>query len=105
MDLDKDKLGLEVQNMYANNFINAIVSKNSEGKLDYITNAPLLDKEMGITPEIEEKTGFSTKNMFLESISPYIDKENVHFISEKLTERLFKFFGGVHCTAVEMVKS
>lgn len=103
-DLEKDKLGLEPQNVYDNNFINAIVSKNSDGELDYITNASLLDKEMGITPEIEEKTGFSTKNMFLESVSPYIDKENVHFISEKLTERLFKFFGGVHCTAVEMVK-
>lgn len=95
-------LGVEFVNMYENNFVNAIVAKK-DGKLVYITNDSLLDKKMGITPEIEAKTGFSTKGMFIESVAPYIDKENIRFIDEKTTEKLFKLMGGVHCTAAEIV--
>lgn len=93
---------VEPVNFYENNFINAIVTKK-DGKLVYITNASLLDKKLGITPEIEAKTGFSTKSMFIESVAPYIDKENIHFIDEKTTEKLFKYTGGIHCTAAEIV--
>lgn len=93
---------VDLVNMYENNFVNAIVTKK-DGKLIYITNDSLLDKKLGITPEIEAKTGFSTKKMFIESLAPYIDKENIRFIDEKTTEKLFKYMGGVHCTAAEIV--
>lgn len=95
-------LGVEIESFYENNFINSIVHKKDDGKIVYITNAPLLDAKLGITPEIEQKTGFSTKNMFVESVAPYIDKENIHFIDQKTTERLFKYQGGIHCTAAEI---
>ncbi len=94
--------GMELHNFYENNFINAIVTKKDD-KLIYITNASLLDKTLEITPDIETKTGFSMKNAFIESISPYIDKENIFFMDEPLTERLFKLTGGIHCTAAEIV--
>lgn len=93
--------GVEIIKKYENNFLNAITYKK-DGKLIYITNAPLLDKTLEITPEIEAKTGFSTKNMFIESVAPYIDKENIHFIDEKTTEKLFDIVGGIHCTAAEI---
>ena len=32
-----------------------------------------------------------------------IKQENIHFIDEKLTEQLFKFMGGIHCTAAEII--
>lgn len=95
-------LGVEIESFYENNFINSIVHKKDDGKIVYITNAPLLDAKLGITPAIEQKTGFSTKNMFVESVAPYIDKENIHFIDQKITERLFKYQGGIHCTAAEI---
>lgn len=94
-------IGVELEYKYNNNFINAIAAQK-DGKIIYITNAPLLDKELKITPEIEQKTGFSTKNMFIESVAPYIDKENIYFIDEKTTERLFNYMGGIHCTAAEI---
>ena len=96
-------IGIELENLYDNNFINAIVTKNQNGELVYVTNASLLDRKLGITPEIEELTGFSTKKMFIESLNPYIKPENIHFIDEKLTEQLFKFMGGIHCTAAEII--
>ena len=96
-------LGVEAVNDYFNNFANAIVHKK-DGELHYITNAPLLDKHLGITPETEKLTGFSTKNLFLESISPYIKKENVHFIDDKTTHKLFDLCGGIHCAVAEVVK-
>lgn len=92
--------GTELVNIYQNNFINAIVNKKDNNKINYITNASLLDKELGITPEIEAKTGFSTRKAFEESIAPYVDKFIT--IDEKLTERLFKYMGGIHCSASEI---
>ena len=100
---DHDKnLGVELESFYENNFINAIAYKKHDGKIGYITNASLLDKTLDITPEIEQKTGFSTKNMFIESVAPYIDKENIYFIDEKLTKNLFKSMGAIHCSAAEI---
>lgn len=100
---DHDKnLGVELESFYENNFINAIAYKKQDGKIGYITNASLLDKTLDITPEIEQKTGFSTKNMFIESVAPYIDKENIYFIDEKLTKNLFKSMGAIHCSAAEI---
>ena len=96
------KLGLELQSFYDQNFVNAITFKDKNGKIVYITNAPLFDRMLGITPEIEEKTGLSMRNEFIESVSPYIGRENIHFISDKLTEKLFKYMGGIHCTAAEI---
>lgn len=93
--------GVELYNKYDNNFINAIVAKQN-GKLVYITNESLLDEKLGITPEIAEKIDFSTKKMFVESIKDYVDEENIHFIDTKTTEKLFKYMGGIHCTASEI---
>ncbi len=101
--MQDDKIGNEIVIKYENNFINAIVTEK-DGKLIYITNAPLLDKKLGITPEIEAKTGFSTKQCFIDSVKDYIDKENIYFIDDKTTEHLFKYMGGIHCTAAEIVK-
>lgn len=103
MKAEMDKtLGVTLENFYINNFINAIVTKNKDGELMYVTNASLLDKNIGITPEIEEKTGFSTKKMFIDSVKSYIKPENIFFIDEKLTDKLFNFMGGIHCTAAEI---
>ncbi len=99
-----ENIGVKLENIYQNNFINAIVTKNKNGEIVYVTNAPLFDKALGITPEIEELTGFSTKKMFIDSVKPYIKEENIYFIDERLTEQLFKFMGGIHCTAAEIVK-
>lgn len=93
---------VDFESFYVNNFINAIVNKKQNGELVYITNAPMLDTELGITKEIEQKTGFSTKNMFIKSVEPYIKKENIYFIDEKLTQKLFKKMGGIHCAAAEI---
>ena len=95
-------LGVELESFYDSNFLNSIVFKDKNGKLVYITNASLFDRGVGITPEIERKTGLSLANSFIESISPYVDRENIHFIDEKLTERLFKYMGGIHCSAAEI---
>ena len=102
--LKNDKnLAVDLENFYNNNFVNAIVTKNENDEIVYITNAALLDEELGITPEFEAKTGVSTKNMFIESVSPYIKPENIHFIDKKLTKRLFEKMGGIHCTAAEIL--
>lgn len=97
-----ETIGVNLTNKYENNFLNAIVSEK-DGKPVYITNAPLLDRAIGITQEIEAKTGFSTKNAFIESIKDYVAKENIHFIDDKTTERLFNTAGGIHCTAAEII--
>lgn len=102
LKLTKDEIGCTVEKFYNNNFLNAIAHQNNKGEIEYITNAALLDIDLGITPEIEAKTGLSTKNIFIESVSEYIDKKNIHFINEKLTERLFDYMGGIHCTAAEI---
>ena len=98
-----ENIGVELENIYENNFINAIVTKNKNGELVYLTNASIFDKKLGITPAIEALTGFSTRKMFIDSVSPYIKPENIHFIDERLTEQLFKFMGGIHCTAAEII--
>lgn len=95
-------IGIELVNLYENNFLNAIVSEK-DGKLVYITNAPLLDRSLGITPEIEAKVGFSTKKVFVDSVKDYIDEKNIHFVDEKTTNRLFNAYGGIHCSAAEII--
>ncbi len=99
---DEPNFVVQLENFYYQNFVNAITFKDKNGKIVYITNAPLFDRILGITPEIEERTGLSMRNEFVESIAPYVDRENIHFISDKLTEKLFKYTGGVHCTAAEI---
>lgn len=99
---DNPAFGVEFESFYNQNFVNAITFKDKNGKIVYITNAPLFDRMLGITPEIEERTGLSMRNEFIESIAPYVDRENIHFISDTLTEKLFKYTGGVHCTAAEI---
>lgn len=99
---NSETFGVELNNLYSNNFVNAIVTEK-DGKIIYITNASLLDKQLGITPEIENRIDFSMKKLFVDSVKPYIDKENIHFINEDTTEKLFEKFGGVHCIGAEIV--
>ncbi|MCQ2740149.1 MAG: hypothetical protein MJ237_08000 [bacterium] len=87
---------------YRNNFINALAYENN-GEIQYITNNSMFDIDLGITPEVEELIGFSTKNAFIESVAPYIKKDNIHFINNNDTDTYFSYDGGVHCIASEII--
>lgn len=93
--------GLSCNLRHLNNFVNAIASKK-DGKIVYITNNSLTDDVFGITDEVERKIGFSFKKMFTDSVAPYIDKENIHFISSEATQDMFLRFGGLHCAVSEI---
>lgn len=91
--------------IHKTNYINAIVTLNDNGELVYITNKSDFDKNLGITPEIESKYGFSTEKTFVDSISDYVKKENIHFISGKndaVADMLRSQYGGIHCLACEI---
>ncbi len=95
--------GVKLFKSYLNNFINAFVIKEND-ELHYITNASLFDEELGITPEIERETGFSTRKMFEDRISYLVKKENIHYLDKDTTKSLFDLFGGIHCLAAEVLK-
>lgn len=90
------------------NYINANVLKNKDGELVYITNRGLVDKMLGLTPELSKKFGFSFENSFVESILPYVKKEHIYFVSGKndtvAIEMLFLNQGGIHCACMEVPK-
>lgn len=96
-----DKVSCEFVHQYLNNFTNAIVTEKN-GELVYITNASLLDDELGLTNDIINKINFSTQQYFIDSIKNFVKPENVHFISKDTTKELFKYLGGIHCTGAEI---
>jgi hypothetical protein len=97
----KDRACCEFVHKYKNNFSNAIVTEK-DGELVYITNEALLDDEIGLTEDIINKIGFSTKQYFMDSIKEFVKPENIHFISKDTTKELFKYLGGIHCTGAEI---
>ena len=90
------------------NYINANVLINNEGKLVYITNKSNVDMYFGITPELAKKINFSIEKSFIDSISPYVEKEHFYFIKGEdnfvADEMLKEYQGGVHCTCAEIPK-
>ncbi len=78
------------------NYMNANVIKNPDGDLVYITNKSNINKLVG----------FDFEKEFIESISPYIKKEKVYFISGEDNfvgeEMLPNCLGGIHCTCTEV---
>ena len=88
------------------NFMNANVLPNKKGELIYITNKSDIDENtFGITPEIEESTGFSVQKSFTEALKPYIKEENIYFVSgdnHTMSENLQKYQGGIHCMCTEV---
>ena len=94
----------QIQHQYGTNFANAILHKNRTGDTVLITNDSANDVCFGIGKEIENKIGFSFKKMFIDSIAPYIKKENVHFVQGE-NYGIFKLLsnlGGIHCASSEI---
>ncbi len=91
------------------NYLNANVLINDEGKLVYITNKSNVDNDFGISPEVAQKIGFSFEKSFIDSISPYVEKEHFYFIKGEddfvANEMLKEFQGGIHCACAEIPKN
>ena len=88
------------------NFLNAIVTKNKNGELVYMTGKSDIDEKLGITPEIAKEVGFSIQDYLTNSVSKYIKKENIHFVSgieNELQDKLTQCKGGLHCITTEIV--
>lgn len=102
----KNKINAEEQLLtHQLNFLNAIVSKNKNGEMIYITNKSDFDKRIGLTPEIIRKSGFSFEKEFVKSLQPYIKEENVYFVEGKnneIQDSLENLAGGVHCLITEI---
>lgn len=87
------------------NYMNAIVTKDKNDNLVYITNKSLFDINMGITPKIAKHVGFSFENEFVNILSNFIPKENIYFISGQKNEvhwLLKNRSGGIHCLVTEV---
>ena len=88
------------------NFMNAVVTKNDNGELVYITNKSYFDEDCGITPEIKKQIGFSLEDEFKKSILAYVKPENVYFVEGEghyLENLLECSFGGLHCITTEII--
>lgn len=87
------------------NYMNANVLKNKNGNLVYITNKSDIDDRLGLTPKIIQETGCSFEKAFVDSISPYIDKNHIYFVSGNknfMSKLLTKYQGGIHCICSEV---
>ena len=98
-------LGNQVQHVYRSNFANAILHKNSYGDTVLLTNESANDFVLGLDEAKENEINFSFKKLFLDSISPYIKRENVHFIKGKDNEIIKRLscFGGLNCSTSGIV--
>lgn len=86
------------------NYMNANVLINDKNETVYITNKSNLDEILGLTNEIQQKTGFSLEQAFLDKIRPYVDK--VYFVSGEnntIAKKLLPDLnGGIHCMSMEI---
>lgn len=86
------------------NYMNANVLINDKNEMVYITNKSNLDEILGLTDEIQQKTGFSLEKAFLDKVRPYVDK--VYFVSGEnntIAKKLLPDLnGGVHCMSMEI---
>ena len=90
---------------YKMNYLNSIVHERPDKSLVYIAGNSTLDKEIGITPEIEKKLGFSFKKMFKDSLKDYIAPDDIHFVGGDFIPELIKNYdGGLHCLFAEIPK-
>jgi hypothetical protein len=90
---------------YALNYMNAIVHERPDGSLVYLAGKSNLDKKLGITPEIEEKIGFSFEKMFKDSLKGIIKEEDVHFVGGKkqfMQNLLERNDASLHCLFSEI---
>ncbi len=90
---------------YDLNFANAVVFEKHNNELVYITNKSQMDKAIGITPEIENQTGFSFEKIFKDALKSYVKEEDTYFVSEKnavMSEFLLKKDCGIHCLCAEI---
>lgn len=91
--------------VYNLNYVNAVALENNKNEIIYITNKSLLDRQCGITPDIERSTGFSFEKMFKDSLKPYVDENNIYFVSGEnyeIADYLTNFDGGIHCLCTEI---
>lgn len=98
---DGGKTGLR----YDLNFANALVFEKNNKELVYVTNKSPMDELMNITPEIERQIGFSFEKIFKDSISPYVKKEDIYFVSDKngvMNNFLSNMDAGIHCLCAEI---
>lgn len=88
------------------NYMNANVLRNKDGEIVYITNKGMIDKMLGLSPELSDKLNFSFEGAFIDSISPYVKKEHIYFIEGEndavANEMLFLNQGGIHCACMEI---
>ena len=87
------------------NYVNAVALENNKNEIIYITNKSLLDRQCGITPDTERRTGFSFEKMFKDSLKPYVDENNIYFVSGEnyeIADYLTNFDGGIHCLCAEI---
>lgn len=96
----------DVSLQHSLNFMNAHVLVNDKNELVYITNSDILDRRLGITPEVEALTGFSLRRIFTEALSSYVKEDKIYFLEgkrNKLAHDLLKARkGGIHCMAAEI---
>ena len=94
--------------MHKCNYLNANVLINDNGQLVYITNKSNVDNDFGLTPELAKKINFSFEKSFIDSISPFVEKEHFYFVKGEdnfvADEMLKEFQGGIHCTCAEIPK-
>lgn len=95
----------QTQHQYGTNFANGIIHKNKAGETIFITNKSSNDLYLGLDEEFENKTRFSFKKMFEDSVSPYIKKENIHYIQgeKEAIPSLLSCLGGMHCISSEII--
>lgn len=95
----------QIQHVYGTNFANAIVHKNSSGDTVLLTNESSNDFVLGLDDVMAKKINFSFKQIFLNAISPYIKRENVHFITgnNNAVFDLLGHLGGIHCCSTEII--
>lgn len=87
------------------NYMNSIVHKNQNGDLVYITNKSEMDRKLGITQSISERSKMSFEKMFTDAVSPYIKNENIYFVSGKdnsMSAILKDEAAGIHCLCAEV---
>lgn len=89
------------------NYMNAIVTKDKNGDLVYMTNKSKFDDVYKLNNKYIKDLDISLERAFVKCLAPFVKEENIHFISGKhntLQEFLSKYYGGLHCLVTEIPK-
>ena len=88
------------------NYINAVVLKNKDDEIVYITNKSNIDKVLGLENDIAKDFDFRFENEFRKSIENYVKPDKIYFIDGDnnfvSTQMLKEMQGGVHCVCAEI---